>query len=60
MSSILKICQNMYTNDISLPMLISFEVITHIQFMTYSLFPENVELKIAFLYLYSLGLILTF
>ena len=26
MNAILKICQNMYTNDVSLPMLKSFEV----------------------------------
>ena len=26
MSAILKICQNMYTNDVSLPMLKTFEV----------------------------------
>ena len=56
MSAIRKICQNMYTNDVSLPTLNSFELKNAIT----SLFPENVQPNIASLYLDSLGLILTF
>ena len=60
MSAILKVCQKMYTNDVSLPMLKSCEVRTHIQLIISTLFPENLQPKIASLYLDSLGLILIF
>ena len=60
MSAILKICQNMYTNDVSYQCLKVLRLRTHIQFITSSLFPENVQPKIASLCLESLGLILTF
>ena len=58
MSAILKICQNMYTNDVSLQCLKVLRLRT--QFMTSSLFPKNVQPNIALLYVKSLSLILTF
>ena len=60
MSAILKICQIMYMNDVSLPMLKGFEVKN--TYTIYDLFtiPENVQPKTALLYLESLGLILIF
>ena len=53
MSAILKICQNMYTNDVSLPMLKSFEVKN--TYRVYDLVTISCEYIAK-----SLGLILTF